>query len=96
MKKRPTRNVEQPKAKKVKIQAALKLQPATSVEAAVLAYPGKPQKHVPPLHHKGLRISTDIPSQAWRAKWAGSKLICCSFKMDPEAGWQKVVAHCGL
>ena len=57
-------------------------------------FPGVPKanKVHDPVEYGCWRIYTDLKSQNWRCKQQGERSdISCSFKVDPEAAWKKVL-----
>jgi len=57
-------------------------------------FPGVPKanKEYPPLEYKQWRIYTAMNTSAWRCKQQGVRSdTSCSWKVDPAAGWAKVI-----
>ena len=80
MKKRPAAHVAGP-AKKQKVGGKKLLVP----------FPGVPKKPVEPMVYKEFRIYSDVSLQAWGVRKIGErKDKAASWKIDPEAAWQKV------
>ena len=88
-------------AGKAAAKAAAKKRPAAAhkeapkgKKAKVVPFPGKPRKNSPPLFIGNWRVVTDWPSQVWRCNRDGKPQVCCSFRVDAERAWAKVLQTC--
>ena len=75
------------KVKKVKKQLA-----TTKNSVPKLPFPGRPKAKKAPQTFGTFKIYTDLTAQKWRVQKQGDKQDTgCSFKIDPKAGWCKVL-----
>ena len=62
-----------------------------------LPFPGVPKKSMPAQSVGNFQIYTDVKKHAWRVKELGVREdTCCSWKRDPQMGWNKVLATVGM